>query len=93
MPSNEGHIHWPGSKDDTVAYLNQELQMTSEVSNLANAPLTDPIGTIRIRLAGSVQTGLALPTNDWQPIPDTSPILEARVDAYYPTGYIRIRQA
>lgn len=92
MPSNEGHIHWAGSADETVNYLGQELRLTSETSNktVANA---DPIGTIRVRLDGSVITGLALPTDSWQAIPGTAPVLEARMDGYYPVGYIRIRQA
>ena len=91
MASNEGHIHWSGLPTETVNYLGQELQLTSEVSN-ATTVKTDPIGTIRIRLVGSLQTGLALPTEGWETIPDTSPLLEARMDGHYPTGYIRIRQ-
>lgn len=92
MPSNEGHIHWGGSADSTINYLGQELQLTSEVSNMVTVK-TDPIGTIRIRLSGSPQTGLAIPTEGWQTIPGTSPALEARADAGYFVGYIRIRQA
>lgn len=92
MASNEGHIHWTGVASDTVTYLNQELQLTSERSNLATAVMNDPIGMARIRAVGFSGTGLALPTEGWQVIPGTSPILEARVDAFYPTGLVRIRQ-
>lgn len=92
MPSNEGHIHWDGSADSTVNYLSQELQLTAEVSNMTTTN-TDPIGTIRIRLSGFGGTGLALPTESWQSVPGTSPVLQARVDGHYPAGYIRIRQA
>lgn len=91
MASNEGHIHWSGSSDETVNYLGQELQLTSEVSNAITARV-DPIGTIRIRLSGSVEAGLALPSEGWGAIPGTLPTLEARADGHYPTGYIRIRQ-
>lgn len=93
MASNEGHIHWAGSSDETVNYLGQELRLTSAVSNMISAGEGgDPTGTIRIRLNGSSLTGLALPTDGWEPIPDTAPVLEARVDGHYPIGYIRIRQ-
>jgi hypothetical protein len=92
MPSNEGHIHWGGSSDETVNYLGQELQLTSEVSNMSVVG-SDPIGTVRIRLSGSVVTGLSLPSDGWQAVPGTSPVLEARMDGHYPVGYIRIRQA
>lgn len=92
MASNEGHIHWGGSADSTVNYLGQELQLTAEVSNMEIVPV-DPIGTIRIRLSGSLLTGLALPSNNWETVPGTAPALEARMDASYPIGYIRIRQA
>lgn len=93
MPSNEGHVHWGGSANETVNYLEQELQLTSEVSNKSNTPTSDPIGTIRIRFNGSSLTGLVLPTDGWQAIPDTNPILEARMDGNYPVGYVRIRKA
>lgn len=92
MPSNEGHVHWDGTADSTVNYLGQELQLTAEVSNVVIVK-ADPVGTIRIRLSGSSLTGLALPTDGWQAIPGTSPVLEARQDGHYATGYIRIRQA
>lgn len=92
MPSNEGHIHWGGSANETVNYLGQELQMTAEVSN-ANQSFVDPIGTVRIRLNGFGGTGLALPTDGWETIPGTSPVLEARVDGHYPLGYVRVRAA
>lgn len=92
MPSNEGHIHWDGSANSTVNYLGQELQLASEVSNKATVNI-DPIGTIRIRLSGSVLTGLPIPTDGWQAIPGTSPILEANAAGHYPVGYIRVRAA
>ncbi len=92
MPSNEGHIHWTRVADDTVNFLGQELEMTSEVSNVVSAK-SDPIGTIRIRLLGAQVTGLALPTQGWQVIPGTSPVLEARQEAYYMENFIRVRQA
>lgn len=92
MASNEGHIHWDGVASSTVNYLGQELQLTSEASN-AVATKSDPIGTIRIRLDGHVGAGLALPSDGWQPVPGTSPMLEARADGHCPVGYIRIRQA
>jgi hypothetical protein len=92
VPSNEGHVHWDGTADSTVGFLGQELRLTAEVSNTAvvNA---DPVGTVRIRLDGTSPPGLALPSDSWEPIPGTAPVLEARVDGHYPTGYIRIRQA
>lgn len=92
MPSNEGHIHWAGLADDTVSFLDQELQMTSEVSN-AEMVRDDPIGTIRIRAARSVLTGLAIPTDGWEAIPGTDPILQARADGHYMIGFIRLRLA
>lgn len=94
MPSNEGHIHWDGSADSTVNYLGQELQLLAEVGNkIGDVVAADPIGTIRIRLSGSAVTGLALPSDGWQPVPSTAPLLEARQDGHYPTSYIRVRQA
>ena len=92
MPSNEGHVHWGGSPDETVNYMGQELQLTTEASNMLTVT-SDPIGLIRIRSAGSGATGLPLPTDGWQAVPGTLPALEARMDGYYPVGYIRIRQA
>jgi hypothetical protein len=92
MPSNEGHIHWDGSADSTVNYLGQELRLTSEISN-ATAMNADPDGTIRVKADGSVSLGLALPSDSWQPVPGTVPLLEARSDGHYPVGYIRVRQA
>lgn len=95
MASNEGHIHWSGLGDETVNFLEQELQLTSEVSNMADAVTVklDLIGAIRIRAAGSTQAGLALPTDGWQSIPGTEPELEARADGNYMIGYIRLRLA
>lgn len=92
MPSNEGHIHWDGSADSTINYLGQELQLTAEVSNMVTVK-TDPIGTVRIKLSGFGGTGLGLPSDGWESVPGTSPVLEARVDGNYAIGYIRIRQA
>lgn len=92
MPSDEGHIHWDGSADSTVNYLGQELRLTAQISNAVIVE-TDPTGTIRIKADGSVEDGLALPTDSWQPIPDAVPALEARSDSHYPIGYIRIRRA
>jgi hypothetical protein len=96
MASNEGHIHWSRLADETVNYLGQELRLTSDVSNMAQTNVQavddDPIGIIRIRLDGSGVVGLALPTEGWEAIPGTDPVLEARVDANYPSDYIRVRQ-
>lgn len=92
MASDEGHIHWSGLGSETVNYLGQELQLTSERSNAATIK-SDPIGMVRIRLDGHAEAGAALPSDGWQPVPGTAPTLEARADAHYPIGYIRIRQA
>lgn len=92
MPSNEGHIHWTGLPDDVISFLDQDLQLTSEVSNAATVK-SDPIGAIRIRAAGSAQAGLFIPTEGWQDIPGTDPVLQARADGHYMIGFIRIRQA
>lgn len=95
MASNEGHVHWSGVADETISYLDQDLQLTSNASNIKPLAVNtgdDPIGTVRIRALGSVETGLALPSDGWEPIPGTVPVLEARVDANYAIGYIRIRQ-
>lgn len=92
MASSEGHIHWSGTADETVNYLGQELQLTSEISNKLVTKI-DPVGTIRIRLSGSVTIGLALPTDGWQNVPDTLPVLQVRVDGHHQVGYIRIRLA
>jgi hypothetical protein len=81
--------------DETVNYLDQELQATSDVSNIKTDAVNigdDPIGLIRICAVGSIETGLALPTEGWEAIPGTDPILEARMDAHYPSDYIRVRQ-
>ena len=69
MPSNEGHIHWPGGPDEEVTYLNQSLQITAEVSNMANTPKSDPIGSLRIRLTGYGSAGLLIPTEGWRRFP------------------------
>lgn len=92
MPSNEGHIHWSGSADETVSFLEQELWLTSEASNMTG-PTSDPIGTVRIKAVGFQSAGLALPSDAWQPVPGTDPILEARMDGNYAIGYIRLRAA
>lgn len=91
MASNEGHIHWSGSPDETINYLGQDLQLTAEVSNKIIVK-EDPEGTVRIGLVGSGGKGLALPTEGWEAIPGTNPILEARQDGHCPSTYIRIRQ-
>lgn len=93
MASNEGHIHWSGLPSETVNYLGQELQMTSERTNMAQTVKEDPIGAIRIRLLGHANPGLLIPTMGWQAIPGTTPVLEARSDSHYEVGYIRVRQA
>jgi hypothetical protein len=92
MASNEGHIHWSGLGDETVNFLEQELQLTSEVSNVTTVK-ADPVGAVRIRAQGSSQAGLALPTEGWEVIPGTNPVLEARADGNYMIGYIRLRLA
>lgn len=92
MPSNEGHVHWSGLAEETISFLDQQLQLTSEISNISTVKL-DPAGTIRIRLAGSGLTGLSLPTDGWQAVPGTNPVLEVRADGHYPIGYIRLRLA
>jgi len=92
MASDEGHIHWLGAADETVNFLGQELQLTSEVSNMVTVK-QDLIGTVRIRLDGSVVTGLAIPTDGWQAIPGTAPVIEARADGHYPVGFVRLRLA
>lgn len=92
MPSDEGHFHWDGSPSSTVNVLNQELLLTAEVSNIVTVG-SDPRGTIKIRQQGFVGTPLNLPTDGWQTIPGTSPVIEARVDGHYAIGYIRIRHA
>lgn len=92
MPSNEGHIHWTGDGDATIGFLDQELRLTSEVSNAVTTNV-DPIGTIRIRAVGSNLTGLPLPTVGWEAVPGTSPVIEARADGHYSIGYIRLRLA
>lgn len=92
MPADECHIHWDGSPSSTINVLEQELLLTAEVSNIITVT-TDPIGTVKIRQQGFVGTPLSLPTNGWQAIPGTSPVLEARVDGNYAVGYIRIRHA
>jgi len=97
MASNEGHIHWTGTAGETVTFLDQELLMTSEATNMATAT-TDPIGTVRIKASAFANPGVALPNSStsepvWMAIPGTSPTLEVRQDGHYPMGYIRVRQA
>lgn len=93
MASNEGHIHWSGLPDESVAFLGQELRLTSERTNMASTANQDPIGAVRIRAIAFPGTGLMLPTEGWQTIPGTAPALEALAGAHYPVGYIRVRQA
>jgi hypothetical protein len=92
MAIEETHIHWDGSAVSTLTVAGQELELTAEVSNAVIVHV-DPIGTIRVRLNGSILTGLAIPTNGWEVIPGTSPVLEANSGGFYTTGYIRIREA
>lgn len=90
MPSNEGHVHWGGSSNETVGYLDQVLLIT------VGDDQGDPIGTIEIRADGFVGSGLFLPNSSertpvWDDVPGTSPLLQVRQDGHYPTSYIRIR--
>lgn len=85
MPSNEGHVHFEGVTS-TVAFLDQELSLAMNVEG-------DPIGAMRIKAVGFEGVGLYLPSEGWENIPGTSPVLQARVDGHYPLGYIRMRQA
>lgn len=91
MPSNEGHIHWTGSLDETVTYLNQLLRITVSKSQ-------EPVGALHIQLSGFSSSDLLLPnsTNSdprWDAIPGTNPVIEARQDGHYDMSYIRVRQA
>lgn len=91
MPSLEGHIHWSGSLDETVVYLDQSIQITQN-------PADAIAGGLSIRQSGSGQAPLSLPNSSnasprWDNIPGTNPALQARQDGHYPTSYIRIRQA
>lgn len=86
------HIHWPGAVDSTVSYFGQELVIT------VNEVVGDPIGTLRIKGASHVGTGVVLPNSTytsvtWTAIPGTNPILEVRQDGYFSPDYIEIRQA
>lgn len=86
------HIHWPGAVDSTVSYFGQELVIT------VNEVVGDPIGTLRIKGASHVGTGVVLPNSTytsvtWTAIPGTSPVLEVRQDGYFSPDYIEIRQA
>lgn len=86
------HIHWPGSVDSAVSYFGQELVIT------VDEVVGDPIGTLRIKGATFVGTGVVLPNSThasvtWTAIPGTSPILEVRQDGYFDSDYIEIRQA
>ena len=92
MPSNEGHIHWAGAPSEDLTYLSQSLTIISEISNMVKT-FVDPEGALRLRATSFSGSGLLLPSEGWQSIPGTNPTLEARMDGYYPTGYIRIRQA
>jgi hypothetical protein len=85
MASNEGHIHWSGDLVETVNYLGQDLTIRPGLKR----------GGVTIR--GTGETTLTLPNSSsaspqWSPIPGTNPVLEARVEPHYPTGYIRVRQ-
>lgn len=87
MPSNEGHIHWNSiAVRIEVNYADQDLE-------LIRGRTEDPQGSVRIRAAGDGTMGLHIPTEGWEAIPGTSPVLEARADAIDPIGYLRIRVA
>lgn len=93
MASNEGHIHWSGTDSETVVYLGQSLEVTTELMTV-----DQPAGALHIHAEGFGGAPLYLPNSSsaeplWSPIPGTSPVLEARQDGHYPTNYIRIRQA
>lgn len=93
MASNEGHIHWTGMDEETVNYLGQELRIMTEKTTAE-----EPDGALHIHADGFGGTPLFLPNStsqspQWDAIPGTSPVLQARQDGHYPTGYIRIRQA
>lgn len=92
MATEATHIHWDGTPLSVVNVLGQNLELTAEVSN-AIIVRTDPIGTVRIRANGSVLTGLATPTNGWEAIPGTSPVLEANATGFDAVGYIQIRES
>ena len=86
------HIHWPGAVDATISYLGQDLAIT------VNEVEGDPIGTLRIREASFVGTGVELPNSTkasvtWTAVPGTNPVLEVRQDGFFSTDYIEIRQA
>lgn len=85
------HIHWPGAVDSTVSYFGQDLAITIDEE------VGDPIGTLRIKGASFVGTGVALPNSTkasptWDAVPGTDPVLEVRQDGYFNPGYIEIRQ-
>lgn len=93
MPSSEGHIHWGGAPTETISYLNQTLEVTSEVVTVGQ-----PLGALHIHAEGFVGTPLYLPNSmasapQWDVIPGTAPTLEARQDGSDPVGYIRVRAA
>lgn len=87
MPSNEGHIHWNSlAVQIEVNYAGQDLE-------LIRGNPEDPEGSVRIRAVGSSTTGLHIPTEGWEAVPGTSPVLEARADSIDPLGYLRLRVA
>lgn len=86
------HIHWPGAVDSTVSYFGQNLSIT------VDEVVGDPIGTLRIKAASFVGTGVVLPNSTktsvtWTAVPGTNPVLEVRQDGYFDPDYIEIRQA
>jgi len=93
MPSNEGHIHWDGSPQMSNSYLGQALLIISEDSNVAGAVHSDPIGSLRIKEASFVGSGLLLPNTGFEAIPGTSPVLEAHQPGTSHRDYLEIRQA
>lgn len=86
------HIHWAGPGDTTVNYYGQDLTITvDEVPG-------DPIGTLRIKAAGFVGTGVTLPNSTKASptvtaIPGTSPVLNVRADGSWPIGYVQVEPA
>jgi hypothetical protein len=86
------HIHWAGPVDTTVNAFGQDLTITvDEVPG-------DPIGTLRIKEASFVGTGLVLPNSTkgsptTNPIPGTNPVLVVRQDGSWPSDYIQVEPA
>jgi hypothetical protein len=90
MAVNETYLHWSASGEVVTAYGQDMLVTIDELPE-------DPIGTIRIKAATHVPTGLVLPNSldssspTWDTIPGTSPALEVRQDGYWPMDLIKVR--